>query len=883
MKKLIAAAAGVWLFLLAVSPLYAASIPSNLGFVQDRAGYFTDQEKKDLRQEAADDTLQFYVLTIAELDGAASADYATDVYNSWGLHTNDVLIVIADKEHRVEINFYNPALQEKIDALPADFDGDGDASEEKLTEIADKYFIPDAKAGNFAEAVHSLMEGMRDIAPEPAATPAPTAQQAGQAAAAEGTKPNGDTAESSGTGGAGLVGAMLTVAFILFIVVFVAAPFLVIGYFGFRGMSLKRKLKSMQEQFAGLMVSLSRGLEDIAPVADLGQGQTGRLAKDKERRLSELLLETQELQQELQDHRVFFFQLRKLKEAVDITSKALAGHKRQVDEEVKAASAIAAMERETAPLIERLIAENAELAVNVDQLAQTMGSMLSSLKQDTDDIAKELAAAKEEAVFNSLTVIDRARRLESRLAALQSDYKELSEVYGLSLGFPEQERACRQAIGRFIEEQELNEEKFDYYGKVEQSKAQVERLMTALRQGDAHLVRPLWEQADHLLQQAVAEAEQQVEYMLSNREKLRAIDGRQRELERMRLELENEFIRVSKDYAASVWDDLKSQFDGWSDQLTEAAGELEEAKYLSSPEQQQFTEAAERLNELGALVQELEENFKGCSRSIHQWDEDRIALAQRFVSDTESYQACLASMRAGGVIVPDELLREADETVRALSGQYKAAEAARPCPLLEMADYGGEYHETIRSFVMMVQKIAALKMQVEQALEQCDTQFKAAYRESSGISYKSDVKRNYKQLVDQAEMGIQLGNYESAADVVEQIQRFILSMRQANHDRIQAEQERQRQKAAAAAARAASWRSYGSSGSSSSGGGHPKPKRHHHHHDHHHSGGSVFKDKPERKNSSGGSSFGGGGNSSGGSSFGGGGKNSGNSSGGSNW
>ncbi|MBR2568005.1 MAG: TPM domain-containing protein, partial [Paenibacillus sp.] len=140
----------------------AASLPAKEGLVQDTAGMIPKESVSYIKQAAQGNTYTYYLLTIDSFDGEIPSDYATSVYQAWKLTADDVLIVLSKQDRRVEMNFNNSTLQAKIDALPDDYNGDGQVGQ-KLSEFVDAHFIPEAKKGNFARAAIALMQAAEGL------------------------------------------------------------------------------------------------------------------------------------------------------------------------------------------------------------------------------------------------------------------------------------------------------------------------------------------------------------------------------------------------------------------------------------------------------------------------------------------------------------------------------------------------------------------------------------------------------------------------------------------------------------------------------------------------------------------------------------------------
>lgn len=153
------------LVLLISMPLTAAaSVPAKDGYVQDTAHIFPEAKLSEINKIAHnyDSNISFYILTIDTLNSKNSAEYATEVFNDWGLKDNDVLMLVSKKDHRIEVNYKNPNFLANVN-LPHDYDSDGNSNETNLEELIGKHFLSYAKNEDFTSGAIDFMNTFRNL------------------------------------------------------------------------------------------------------------------------------------------------------------------------------------------------------------------------------------------------------------------------------------------------------------------------------------------------------------------------------------------------------------------------------------------------------------------------------------------------------------------------------------------------------------------------------------------------------------------------------------------------------------------------------------------------------------------------------------------------
>ena len=131
--------------------------PEPSGFVNDFASIFTDDEKSQINDFVSnfekETTAEIFVVTVNSLEGLSIEQYASELFNSWGLGKKDVnngmllLISIDDKELRISTGL---GLEKAV-------------TDDEAGKIINDVIVPYFKEGKFGQGV---LEGVKTIAKE---------------------------------------------------------------------------------------------------------------------------------------------------------------------------------------------------------------------------------------------------------------------------------------------------------------------------------------------------------------------------------------------------------------------------------------------------------------------------------------------------------------------------------------------------------------------------------------------------------------------------------------------------------------------------------------------------------------------------------------------
>ncbi|MCW3793970.1 TPM domain-containing protein [Paenibacillus sp. LS1] len=117
--------------------------------------------------------LDYYVVTVSSFGDLSGHDYASQLYDSWGLVPSDVLTVLSKNDRRIQMYFRNPELQYKLDQLPANYAGTDYESRSAIDRLVGKNFTPLAKQGKFADGIKALVQETEKISSQDIAETSP--------------------------------------------------------------------------------------------------------------------------------------------------------------------------------------------------------------------------------------------------------------------------------------------------------------------------------------------------------------------------------------------------------------------------------------------------------------------------------------------------------------------------------------------------------------------------------------------------------------------------------------------------------------------------------------------------------------------------------------
>lgn len=679
----------LFISLLWMPAVYAAGIPVQQGLVTDQAGLFSAQEIASLNEAAQRDRYTFHVLTVNSLKGNNAEDYATNVYNSWGLNARDILLLISAGDQQIELNFDNPGLQSSLNTWSRSQGGSSGSG--AITGLLDTYFIPYARDGDFAGGVTSLITGLDSLG---------NAAGGGSTGAAPGA---GGVQQGNSSGGKDF--PLFTVA----AVVIGAALLALLLYVLFTGLSRRKQLSSQQEQLADLLVRANRALESLQPFQGIVQGKTGEMVEGISKRLSSQLVEISALQTANRDVLPPFYRLAALKAASTELQTTETSFRSALEEEEKNIAVISDADRNVKQHITELKKDAPELDGQLQSAIKETGFELHEIAQDLKELAEETAKADQLELFDPIAAQHITGEAQERQEQIEQDLRDV-DFYDDKLNqFPGVLAAARDKIAGLIAQNSLQNMKVKPYEHLEQARAAAETLEAPLRSGDMDEVRKISATIDTLVAEAIAMTEHQALIRQNNRRDLETVRSKWSALTARRNELQAGVAEARNRFAEQHISSLEDTLRQAGERLRQGAAEVPQLETWTSDERGEYDNARSGLDRLLTLQEETTRQFNDVAESLETLGQ-RLEAVKRLVIEgqgqADAAQQLLESRRISSrTRFQAALLPEYAELQQQLS--------MRPYNLDELEALGRSYASQISSFVEEANRLVRQKEEQE--------------------------------------------------------------------------------------------------------------------------------------------------------------------------
>ncbi|WP_342480966.1 TPM domain-containing protein [Paenibacillus sp. FSL L8-0340] len=656
--------------LLWMPSIYAAAIPAQQGLVTDEAGLLTKQETAAIAAIAEGDRYTIRVLTVDSLDGAEPGTYATDVYDSWGLTPQDVLLLISAGDQRVELNFNNPGLQDYINSWSQAQGGALDTA--ALTGLLDTYFNPYAREGDFAGGIRSMIQKLHSF---------------------------GGTGSSSdpGLGLLKLAGIVIGIALLALVL-----------YVLFTGLRRRGQLRSQQEQLADLLVRANRALESLQPFQGIVQGKTGEMVEGISKRLSAQLVEISALQSS-QSSQPPFYRLKALKAASSQLQQTEIAFRSSLEEEEQHIAVISDADRNVKQQITELKKEAPELNLQLQSAVKETGYGLQEIADDLKELAEETAKADELELFDPIAAQDMTGEAQEKQAQIEQDLHDVDTYDDKLNNFSGVLAAARSTIAALIEQNSLHNMKVKPYENLDQASAAAATLEAPLRSGDMDEVRKIAARMDSLLGDAIAMTERQALIRQNNLRDLDTIRSRWSGLSQRRNELNSRISEARSRFAEIHLTQLEEVMETAGTQLRQGAGEVPQIETWTNDQRGEYDNARNSLDQLLKLQEETAQKFDNVGESLNMLGQ-RLANVTRLLPEgQERVDTAQRRLQSKGIASRSQfqlsLIPEYGELEQRLS--------IRPYNLDELEAVAHAYESQISSFVEEANRLVRQKEEEE--------------------------------------------------------------------------------------------------------------------------------------------------------------------------
>ncbi|MFF2909336.1 TPM domain-containing protein [Paenibacillus sp. NPDC057934] len=606
--------------LLWVPGVFAADVPAQgSNPVQDEAGLLDSRDITAISKVTAGEAFTFHVLTVDSTEGMSAADYANDVFNSWGLAARDVLLLISVQDHDVQLVFENPPLQAAINTWAK---GKGAASgSAALTKLLDTYFIPSAKNGDFTEGITSLLSAVQQIgragSNSGAAHSGSGASAGSQGSGSAGT---GSTSGSHGSGAAGTGSAALknsssgsstAVRAAVFIgaVLLLGALLLLLT-----GLRRSKQLSEQKEQLSSLLVQTNQALESLNPFQGIVQGKTGALVEAISSRLSTRLVDISA--RAGQDAKPALYRLRELQKALEKLRQDNGAFRAALEEDEKQIEVISEADRHVKQRITTLKKDIPELDEALQVLIGKTGYSLQTMVQDLQTLAEKAAKADQLELFDPIAAQEFTEDAQKRQTKIGKDLQDVSVYNDKLKAFSGVLSDTRTTISTLIVQHSLQNMKVRPYDHLEQAEAQAETIKPPLQSGDMDEVRSIAARMDLLLAEAVAMTERQGQIRGQNQRDLETVRTNWVRLKQRRDELQSRSRDAGGRFAEQHLASAREALTEWDTRLREGAGEVPQIETWTSDERGEFDQARSGLDRLLSLQDEASAQFSDISEGL---------------------------------------------------------------------------------------------------------------------------------------------------------------------------------------------------------------------------------------------------------------------------
>ncbi|MFF2091129.1 septation ring formation regulator EzrA [Paenibacillus sp. NPDC058174] len=780
--------------------LFAAAVPDKPeGHIKDTAAMLDDNRLDELEQAAQSGLYQFYVLTINSLDGEDSAAFATKAYKAWKLQTGDVLLVISKQERRIEMNFNNPGLQAAIDQLPDDYDGNGDGTESKLTELVNLHFIPSAKNGDFVQASLSLMEAV-NLLEAPPIVETPDENETGAVG-------SGGSGASQGNGGSGgpdrpsvtnpsvhqqpVVEHTRPQTGLDF--VWVLAACVLIGALWAAAVSFfkLRKLARQKERTGRLMVEVEHANADLKPFVGLTQGKTEQLVASIDQSLSELLVGLDQLRTKAESERIFPLHYPKLNAVHDALKAALDSSESKLSElrgEIsRIVEADANVRKTTDDLHERL----PDLRKQTDEWRNRLSYSLQLIYAELDRLAVKLEEADRLEVFDPIEADRIATESWTDSGTLLGHIGSIERYMSKHRDFAAVTAERRAEMERITDENGIRKAimRLNPFALLDQARVVMEKLHERLHEGAMDEVIQLGDEADRLLAEAVGIANRQAELKKLNRKDIDYLVEKQQPFQQDIAELEQQFGYIRSTYSKHHWLKLYERFEQMKADVQEAARQLPELDRLTGDSEQHYDRARELIDGWLGRYHECDDTIADCRGGFRELDE-RQQRAKRSVDSLWSQFDGIQSLVRREALPMNQGWQQ---SYTAIEGAYRKLSSVLSLPPLQMDEIESElqqFEDDVHALQGQVNRKLEEKREAERRMREAQAMYDTVYRRAGSKINRHVYSSNFTSLSEQTKQMIAAGMYAQAISEMAGLTRIVDQMHR-DYEAVEAEERRE--------------------------------------------------------------------------------------------
>ncbi|MDU5141350.1 MAG: TPM domain-containing protein [Paenibacillus dendritiformis] len=758
---------------------HTAGSSSQPALVQDKARMIPKESLPAVKKAAQGEGYTFRLVTVDSFKGAAPEAYANKLYRELGLGADDILLLLSKKERRVEMNFNNPALQDKIDAETG-IRGDVPGS---LKAWLDAHFIPKAEEGDFAAASISLMKATHALK-----GPAPAAGE---------TEPNGTQdgplEEPAPVRRGTTPAAPLSIDWQL--VLLWAGGLLVLAVAGERGELWIRRRLILRRQPA-LMVRVNQALEKNKIYLDLSQGETQHTARAADRELADILIWLNARQQELKAMPKRQWLMPSLRKQVAAAAAELKERTAEAERHVAAIGHIEELDRTLKQTIadaeERLRAAGRGIAAE----SQARGWTLDELRRRCQAVEAELAESKQLEIFDPLGAEHRVEHANEELRRLENDIASIAELAEIYRRTPQQMAESRGRVQAIAQQFRLKLVRIDPYGNIDQTGQINEQMHELLRHGDIQAAIQRVELMSQLLADAVNMTQRQADLQVKNAKDIAELKSRLDGYFRKDQELSQVNGRVQAAYRTKHWEQLWHLYRDKYQSLSDIGPALGQAEYWSGIDVQEYDMAREELDRMLLRLAELDHAIERYERQVRELDSAHKEALRRQAAGEAAFAKAQRILSRQHLA---QLWGDREHRLERLQSGLRSLAADPPYDVGLMNEISGEFVDEANDYLGVIERAAVQKRNAERELDRLDSQYRRAYSRARSKLNVSPYDSRFASIRREAGDLMRRGAYDEAARTAAAMTGIIAAMESAYNDVLR--EERRAEEARRAEAR----------------------------------------------------------------------------------
>ncbi|RXZ78789.1 hypothetical protein EBB07_25615 [Paenibacillaceae bacterium] len=790
----------------------AAALPEKAGRVQDLAHLLEKGQGAAIEKIAAADKPAFYILTVDNMGGLDSLAYTTQVYDKWELEQGEVLLVISSEERRIEMQFDIPELQEALDALPADYDGNADSTASSITKFINRHFIPFAKEGDFGKAMKELMSETKAVyvqhtadsepakeavgaVPPVAASPPDTPQQPTKQETSE--LPQTPASPKKGLGEPEPKNPLFSLNPVLawtwigaFILLFIAYRF----YIAFKK---KRNIARELSRIDGLLVESHHASERLRPFIGLMQGETAQIVKQSEQAIAVLMVSLSQLQAEWSDRPLPAIMAAKLDDLYYELLGSLIVKSEELAYIIENINRISEADKSIKEKLERLHTLFKQSETKLNDLLENTGFPLTTLVGLLGSLGKELEYAEQLEAFDPIAAVREVKGSKIDARELQIQIDAVDFFYKKYFAFASTASSHRNEIEHITKTNsiELAIARLQPELSIANSIEANESMKLALQDGNMADVNRFAERSDQLLAEALEMTQRQVKLKDLNQQTIRYLNAKLQPFRAVIGQIEALLLVACAKYTAPHWTGVEAGFLAVRKLVQEAANELPQIKLWSSDTHQDYERAFGELEKWLRRFDEIESDLTRFLTELQQLD-IRLSNARQQAEDGLVRRDQGLSIVRGERLVID--WEQGAEEIETNYRQISSLLITQPLHLTAIEADLDQYHQHIDLFLQYIDHRLQEKLDAHRRLDELSSRYHIYVRE-----YKSKIRirrysPHFKTIRGEAERLIGAGMYVEAFHQAAQLQGLVDAMHRDYREVLDSERIRRLNRQAAA-------------------------------------------------------------------------------------